>query len=318
MLRRKNGLRIGLQFFADGADAAPDMQTTSEDFSTGTDDADFLSGLLDDEPEAEVPDDELTGNPQTENPEEEPEPQETEDIPTEESPENREHAPDISPVIAKFGGKDIPLDRAAAESTAAALGMDVDTFISTVQKGMNYDLLPESQAISLLDQYAADSGMNRAEYIAYLAQNRQQSVYNRELDAVRQQYPDIAEDAALELAQVRMEARQRETQSAQEQQRQLLEMQQQKAAEDAQKPWLSYIREHPEIKSEADIPPAVIEGVKSGLTPIEAHLKMELEALKSKQSVQKKNTENKNKTPGSLKGVGDIDEDAFLAGLFGR
>lgn len=196
--------------------------------------------------------------------------------------------------------------------------------VTLAQKGMNYDRAIERESKKyerergLLDYYAKQSGMTYEEYTNYLDARREEVALQNELKAVREKNPDISDDLAREIAQLRSE-RNREKIEREEADR--------KAAQEAEriKPWKDFIARYPDVKDIQNLPPDVAKEIEAGRTPVEAmqsheiaELKNQIEELNGKLQTKEKNQKNKEKAIGSVaSSTADAKVDAFMAGLNG-
>ena len=104
----------------------------------------------------------------------------------------QEQPPQLVPMT--FNGQQIMLPQEAVQQLRGALGTDP---VALLQKGMNYDHKAERE-LRVLDQYAAASGMTRAQYLAQLEQAQQQQELAAELEKARSEFPEGTPDAALQ------------------------------------------------------------------------------------------------------------------------
>lgn len=190
-----------------------------------------------------------------------------------------------------------------------------DEAVILAQKGMNYDKAIERERAatnkvnSILEHYAAHNNMSVDEYIDYLDQQRDVMVVQQELAKVREQYPELDDNAAKEIASLRAKESRGKIEQA-------IASKQKAEQEAAQKPWLDFAKRYPEYKDVSKIPSAVFDKVGEGLSPIEAMLEHERDELKAKLEAAEKNKTNKQKSIGSVTSTASEKEaDAFLMGL---
>lgn len=219
-----------------------------------------------------------------------------------------------------FNGQQIMLPQEAVQQLRGALGTDP---VALLQKGMNYDHKAERE-LRVLDQYAAASGMTRAQYLAQIEQAQQQAELNAELEKARSEFPEAPDAALQEIARNRVAAKRAAEQQQRAQQQAAVQQVQQRAQQAVQearrkaeiKGWDDYEKLAGVHKPE-DIPPRVVELVqKEGMTPVAAHWRYQAEQAQQQNEINKKDQQNRQQSAGSLTGAGDTADD-FLAGLFG-
>ena len=219
-----------------------------------------------------------------------------------------------------FNGQQIMLPQEAVQQLRGALGTDP---VALLQKGMNYDHKAERE-LRVLDQYAAASGMTRAQYLAQLEQAQQQAELNAEIEKARSEFPEAPDAALQEIAKSRVASKRAAEQQQRAQQQAAVQQVQQRANQAVQearrkaeiKGWDDYEKLAGVHKPE-DIPPRVVELVqKEGMTPTAAHWRYQAEQAQQQNAINKKDQQNRQQSAGSLTGASD-DADAFLAGLFG-
>lgn len=227
-------------------------------------------------------------------------------------------------IQAKYRGQVWELPKKEVAVAAAAMGIPPEDFVTLVQKGMSFDAMerrrpqqpqrprPEDE---ILDYYAQANGMNRAQYIQFLQDNRQQMLAQQEQKRLASQFPNadprlLQEMARLAAGQKESEARQRAAQEAAARQRaQQLQEQARRA------PWERFFRAHPDVQAK-DLPREMMERVAAGETPLEVWADMELRA-KAEELEQFKQQQNaKKRAPGPVGSDGKKEElDPFLQGL---
>lgn len=312
--------QIGLQFFAEGEDGGDTGADMDGDFGT-----DFEAGLLGDGLESQQtagqdPDEGGADGLESQQPEGRQEQPEDNQKGGQEPPAEaqQEQPPQLVPMI--FNGYRILLPQEAVQQLRGALGTDP---VALLQKGMNYDHKAERE-LRVLDQYAAASGLTRAQYLAQLEQAQQQAKLAAEIEKARGEFPEAPDAALQEIARNRVAAkRAAEQQQAQQRQQAVQQVQQraQTAVQEARRKaeiaeWDRY-EQMAGVHKPEDIPPRVMELVQQqGLKPTEAHLQYQLEQARQQNEIHKKDQQNRQQSAGSLKGAGDTADD-FLAGLFG-
>ena len=237
---------------------------------------------------------------------EEPEVEETQPEP-ETKPETK-HEPPAQTFKIKYNGKEQEITMEKA--------------VELAQKGMNYDkvlnerngLRVDARASELIHRLAEESGMDIEEYVGF--EQQKAMILQREIESIRDKYPDMPENAIKELASSRAAEKARKNEEAAAERK--------KASEEAkQKPWIDFLREFPEYKDE--LPNDVIAYIKNGSTPIEAMLRFKLDTseqkikeLEGKLTSQEQNTKNKQKSVGSVESTATKPAvDDFLAGFDG-
>ena len=303
---------IGIQFFAEGGDGGADTGADMDgDFGT-----DFEAGLLGDGLENQQPAGQDPGeggadgleNQQPEGQQEQPEDKQQggQEPPAE---AQQEQPPQLVPMI--FNGYRILLPQEAVQQLRGALGTDP---VALLQKGMNYDHKAERE-LRVLDQYAAASGMTRAQYLAQLEQAQQQQELAAELEKARSEFPEGTPDAALqEIAKSRVASKRAAEQQQRAQQQAAVQQVQQRAEQAVQEArrkaeiaeWDRY-EQMAKVHKPEDIPPRVMELVQQkGLKPTEAHLQYQLEQAQQQNEINKKDQQNRQQSAGSLAGADNL------------
>lgn len=158
--------------------------------------------------------------------------------------------------------------------------------------------------------------MDIEEYVGFVEEQQKAMILQREIESIRDKYPDMPENAIKELASSRAAEKARKNEEAAAERK--------KASEEAkQKPWIDFLREFPEYKDE--LPNDVIAYIEKGSTPIEAMLRFKLDTseqkikeLEGKLTSQEQNTKNKQKSVGSVESTATKPAvDDFLAGFDG-
>lgn len=210
-----------------------------------------------------------------------------------------------------FNGQQIMLPQEAVQQLRGALGTDP---VALLQKGMNYDHKAERE-LRVLDQYAAASGMTRAQYLAQLEQAQQQQELAAELEKARSEFPEGTPDAALqEIAKSRVASKRAAEQQQRAQQQAAVQQVQQRAEQAVQEArrkaeiaeWDRY-EQMAKVHKPEDIPPRVMELVQQqGLKPTEAHLQYQLEQAQQQNEIHKKDQQNRQQSAGSLAGADNL------------
>lgn len=308
---------IGLQFFAEDGDGA-DMDGFDAEFLAALNGEDDLENQQTDAPEQDAGDgsDDLE-NQQTDEPADEP----GQDEPHQEGQPQMADQPPAATVPLVYNGQQILLPADAVQALTGALGANP---VELLQKGMNYDRKGERE-FRLLDQYAEASGMSRQQYLEQLEQVQNEQTLQQEIEKCRTEFPDTPDAALKAIAEGRMaQQRQQARQAAQQRQAQMDAMQQridqtvQQAKHDSEiRAWDDY-EKIANVHKPEDIPPRVMELVQTeGMTPTAAHWRYQAELNQQQVEIEKKNSQNRQTTPGSVAG-GDADtSDPFLKGLLG-
>lgn len=205
-------------------------------------------------------------------------------------------------------------------------GLTQEEATTLAQKGMNYDKVYQElqdyktgkitdPALSELDFWAKQNGMNRQEYVNFLRENRKTQMLQNELNDIRAKYPDLSDEAAKEMAELRTKGREEESAR--------LEAEQAQAQRDAElAPWQAFIEKYG-ITDAEKIPAEVMANINAGASPIEAmqayeiaELKKQLEAANTAKQVEEKNQQNKAAAMPSAATQAQAEaEDSFLSGM---
>lgn len=155
--------------------------------------------------------------------------------------------------------KHLGVEKELSEEEARALaqkGMDYDHL------RQQYDGLKNSEELTLLDQMAAEMGMDRASYIKALSQFNQNQATAQYVEELKKQYPNTDEAVLQELAKTQLTQRQEQEKQAKLTQQQQAEKQQ-KEAFAAQ--YNAFITEYPNVDT-AKLPDEVIQSMAAGET----------------------------------------------------
>lgn len=202
------------------------------------------------------------------------------------SPENK----DANRVFAKYNGRNIPLDRQAAETLAKSLDMSLDQWIATFQKGMNYDHVaaelhdlrkrPEALAGDLpREQGLVQGGIPQEEL----------SAGGRFGASAKALTGDLPREQG---------------QTADEYLRSTLA-------------WMEFRRAYPQMRPQ-DIPGSVLDAWQAGESPVQAMQKVELEKLNREVQNLKISRDNQAKAIGSVRTEAALENDDFLSGFWGN
>lgn len=270
------------------------MDTTATPEDTHSDiDLDDLFDLDDDEGN------QLTEEESSEN-ETQQQPEDTETQKPETNAENQK-----KPILTV---KHLGVEKELSEEEARALaqkGMDYDHL------RQQYDGLKNSEELTMLDQMAAEMGMDRTSYIKALSQFNQNQATAQYVEELKKQYPNTDEAVLQELAKTQLTQRQE-----QEKQAKLIQQQQ---AEKAQKEafaaqYQAFVSEYPDVDP-TKLPDDVMQSMATGETMLSAYRAYELKKLKADYAALIKNKDNSQKALGNVKGKPQDDEDAFLLGF---
>lgn len=181
------------------------------------------------------------------------------------------------------------------------------------------ETLKSAREFKILDAYAARNNMSREQYVQYLEQNEEKLAVRDAEAEVRKKYPDLSDDAAREMAQMRVRQ--------QAQQRQIdAQTQQAQARQDSVRQWEEFLREYPDLNTADKIPEEVQNAIRKGERPLTAmhryeldKVKAESEALRGKLQAQEKNQKNRETAVGSVTGTDGTEDyiDAFFSGFDG-
>lgn len=295
--------------------------TTQMDGDFGSD---FAAGLLDDGLESQQAAEQETGEGadgglESQQPDGQQEQPENNQEGGQEPPAEAQQEQPTQLVPMTFNGQQIMLPAEAVQQLRGALGRNP---IELLEKGMNYDHKAERE-LRVLDQYAAATGMTRAQYLAQLEQAQQQAELAAEIDKARGEFPEGTPDAALtEIAKSRVASKRAAEQQQRAQQQAAVQQVQQRAEQAVQEArrkaeiaeWDRY-EQMAGVHKPEDIPPRVMELVQQqGLKPTEAHLQYQLEQAQQQNEIHKKDQQNRKQSAGSLTGAGDTADD-FLRGF---
>lgn len=249
-------------------------------------------------------------------------PEEPENQPPEDGevpPEAVEQPVQTVPLV--YNGQQILLPADAVQALTGALGANP---VELLQKGMNYDRKAERE-MRVLDQYAEAAGMNRQQYLEQLEGARNEQLLSAEIEKCRAEFPETPDAALKAIAEGRMASQRAAAAQAAEQQRaQLTAMQQridqtvaQARQEADERAWEEYVSLSG-VKSFEEVPKRVLELVQQeAMTPVAAHWRYQAEQNAQAVQIEKKNNQNKTKSPGSVQGNEGDTSDPFLRGLLG-
>ncbi|MBQ0035527.1 MAG: hypothetical protein KBT35_01270 [Firmicutes bacterium] len=196
--------------------------------------------------------------------------------------------------------------------------------IELAQKGKNYDRINEryTNLNSSLERLAKMNGISVEEYLTKLDETQVAYEEGKELDALKEKYPNADEELLEQLAHQnvinRMEAKQKENLEKQKEQSDAQDLEIKRQAEMFRKeyPNVDYkvIQGNEQIKND----------IMNGYTLLEAYnkwvvneMKKDQPAIDAKSKAEKLNEENKKKSLGSTTNAEDSDDsnDAFFKGM---
>lgn len=177
------------------------------------------------------------------------------------------------------------------------------------QKGMNYDHLKERYAP--IEELARLNGMDVQTFIKSLNDTQMQFELEKEMNSLKQQFPDTNEEVLKELAQSRAQGRVA-TQKAQFQSEQQAKVN----AVDAQvhRDLEMFKQEFPDVDF-TNLPDEVMSNVRNGLPLVSAYYKYLRVQDANKQKIDQQNKVNQSKALGNTSNAGGGEKDAFLSGL---
>lgn len=334
--------RVGIQFFADGAEAPAESTPVSAgepSITGGTPDGGdaFLEGLTGADDAAEdTPADEPEGGAQAA-------PDGRQDQPAGEpsaaagTQDGSEGLPRDQPVgaqtggpeqtvQAEIGGRAVHLPVQALQALSSALGMDAAALL---QRGAAYNA-GQTREAQILNDYAAAAGMDLPAYLSFLEGERDEQLIRREMENIRGRYPEGTPDAALhDIAKSTVERQRAQQAEAARQQQAAAQQMMRRATLDVrmreQNQQLgAFLKDHPEIRGSKDVPQAVWDLVRArGMTVPAAYAIYERDQARSESAdlreqlkIANKQNNNRATSAGSQQGGGD-NGDPFLQGLFG-
>ena len=172
--------------------------------------------------------------------------------------------------------------------------------IALAQKGLDYDKVrserdsfKSGRELTLLNQYAAASGMPLTQYLDHLEKGLEHAQVKQEMQR------GMPEDAAREIARMKRETMQRKQEE---------EGQQQRLA-----PYMELLKEYPNLKQ---LPEEALRRIQTGESPLAAYRAVELERLKNQKAAQQAAENNRRTVPGTATGLGGKEKtDPFVAGF---
>ncbi len=211
----------------------------------------------------------------------------------------------------KFNHETRSIPRREAEAVAAALGVDVDTFRATYQKGMRGDQQDGRLAAleQTLDSAAQSIGTDRQGIMQMLDGAAERAAMGRIMQEVQAQHPEYSEAAVQEIAQLRL--------ATERQQAGAVAAQREQAAEQArQQPLVDFFLRHPELDDKS-IPQPVLDDYSNGNGTLEeAYLRHQMQQQAAELARVKQEQDNKKRAIGRIASETDISAvDPFLAGF---
>lgn len=297
--------RIGLQFFAEGEDGSADGADMDANF-----DSDFENALLGSDLESQQTAEQQTGEGAGGELESQQGAEQPEGAGQEEQQPEDHHdgAQPAAPVMMTYNGRQIMLPGDAVAALTGALGMNP---VELLEKGMNYDRKAERE-LRMLDRYAEASGMTRAQYMERLEAQQKQLELQAEVEKCRGEFPDTPDAALQAIAEGRVAARRHAAQQERAARQQQITAAQQRAREAVTEAhrqaevqaWDAY-ENASGVHRPDDIPPRVMELVRQGASPMEAHWRYQAEQAAAQNTINAKNDQNRQQAAGSLSGAAE-------------
>ena len=187
-----------------------------------------------------------------------------------------------------------------------------DEIPTLVQKGLNYDHIQSEldsmrsgNMYKVLKKAADKEGMSVEQYAKYVLDKEDADVLSSMEAEVRRENPNLPNSIIKELAEARAAKKQN-----------LAKAEESSAAEKA---WAEALKEYPDMSRDS-IPDEVLQALAAGNSPLLAMKNYEISQLKAAQkkaTIEDKNSKNKEKSTGSMRGQSADGDDQFLSGLFG-
>ena len=225
------------------------------------------------------------------------------DTPVDDEPTN-EPSEDEPYMTIRYNHEDKPLTREEA--------------VTMAQKGMNYDNLNNryTQLNGELEDLARMNGMDVNTYLQSLRGMQENIAINREMQTLREQYPDTHEDLLKEIAEKRV-AEARQNQQANEQKNQNQEADARR--NEIQRQLDVFQRKYPNLDPQ-NLDQQVYDLMSQGYTMLEAYNEwrdaqahVQAQAQAQKEAVKKANEANSKKKLGNVGNVGKVEKDIFLS-----
>lgn len=211
------------------------------------------------------------------------------------------------------------LDKAAAESIATALGIDIPALVDTIQKGLIFDDKSTKLNVleSRLDEYGKRLNMDREGLFGMLENAGDRAALRSIAAVVQAEHPDWNAEAVQEISRARLAEQKRqnaETAAAQEQQKK----------EEELRPFQQFFMRHADITPDTMPDEMKTDIFERGYTPEEAYQKYqntqkdkEIETIKTQLAQMQKDAENRAKSIGSVTSeVGSKTEDDLMDEFF--
>lgn len=234
--------------------------------------------------------------------------EESEGKPAEEEAE--ESAEEEPFMVIRYNKEDRPLNRDQTKELA--------------QKGMNYDAMQQAmqERYDALNRdilrLAQMNNMDVPQYLKSLEDMQVNYAVSRELQALKEQYPETDESVLKELANNRVADRLSKNQSQQEQNRQI---EADKQRNEIKRQLEMFERKYPNVDAQ-NLDQKVYDLMKEGYTLLEAYNEFKEEQTKADQTsqdqqkkIEKLNRKNQKKKLGNLNNTDSIMEDDFMAGF---
>lgn len=234
--------------------------------------------------------------------------EESEDKPAEE--ETEETAEEEPFMVIRYNKEDRPLNRDQTKELA--------------QKGMNYDAMQQAmqERYDALNRdilrLAQMNNMDVPQYLKSLEDMQVNYAVSRELQVLKEQYPETDETVLKELANNRVADRLLKNQSQQAQNRQI---EADKQRNEIRRQLEMFERKYPGVDAQ-NLDQKVYDLMKEGYTLLEAYNEFKEEQTKADQisqdqqkKIEKLNRKNQKKKLGNLNNTDSIMEDDFMAGF---
>ena len=192
--------------------------------------------------------------------------------------------------------------------------------ITMAQKGMNYDNLNNKyiQLNGEIEKLAQMNGMNVTDYLKSLNDMQMNFAINKEIQALKKQFPDTNEELLKEIARTRVNDAQKNKASNEENVRaQEAEKKKQEIARQIDK----FQKRYPNVDPRK-LNDRVLGLMQEGYTMLEAYdtwrdeeSKAQAQEKTKQEAVKKANAANKKKSLGNVGNTGKVEMNAFLSGF---
>lgn len=242
--------------------------------------------------------------------------EQTEETAETEAPANE---PIDEDVIIKYMGKETPVKGSAVKELSDKLG--IEDIPACIQKGMNYDKAVTNTPLHKTVQRLAEAnGKNFDEYVEFLNNTVDAIRVNREVEELRDRFPDFNDEALKELAKVNIEKEELTKFKAgkETEERQRKEESDKTAAE--LEPYREFHAKYPDVEKFTE---KEAELINKGVSPIVAHeiylenmaRQKEIDEIKEKLNRAENMGNNYYSSMGSVKSTTNEEADDFLSGF---